>query len=205
MTYLFVLFQAGTVVSLNSVLALQINDDLMDSFPFPFPGSELTPTVGVGLRQSKDLRSTPELAPSGSGSWKSLRHTHLRRILRKVSYPWSFPTSRQGSGKRTCMHSGLTDPSHAEKSTECATSTAEVRSEPRSRKVSKFKAEVDVMCRLNPAISFSVEYHFFDSTGGGAWPLLLVDRVSLVNSFNERDLSLPNSVRGILCVLHKEV
>ena len=82
---------------------------------------------------------------------------------------------------------------------------AEVCSEPRSRKVPKFKAEVDVTCRLNPVISFSLEYHLFDSTGGGAWPLLLVDRVCLVNSFNERGLSLPNSVRGILCVLHMEV
>ena len=60
MTYLLFLFQAGTVVSLNSVLALQINDELMDPFPFPFPGSELRPTVGFGLRQSKDLRSTPQ-------------------------------------------------------------------------------------------------------------------------------------------------
>ena len=36
-TYLLFLFQAGTVVSLNSVLALQINDELMFSFPFSFP------------------------------------------------------------------------------------------------------------------------------------------------------------------------
>jgi len=36
---------------------------------------------------------------------------------------------------------------------------------------------------------------FLDSMGGGAWPFLVGGLICLVNSDNERDLSLLNSAR----------
>ena len=50
---------------------------------------------------------------------------------------------------------------------------------------------------------------FLDSMGGGAWPFLVGGVICLVNSVNERDLNLLNSVanlrswmllRGTMCV-----
>ncbi len=38
---------------------------------------------------------------------------------------------------------------------------------------------------------------FLDSMGGGAWPFLVGGVICLVNSVNERDLSLLNSRRNI--------
>ncbi len=35
---------------------------------------------------------------------------------------------------------------------------------------------------------------FLDSMGGGAWPFLVGGVICLVNSVNERDLDLPNSL-----------
>ena len=55
---------------------------------------------------------------------------------------------------------------------------------------------------------------FLDSMGGGAWPFLVGGVICLVNSVNERDLSLLTSrpvakrarlLRGTLWVKHKEV
>ncbi len=37
---------------------------------------------------------------------------------------------------------------------------------------------------------------FLDSMGGGAWPFLVGGVICLVNSVNERDLSLLNSCRN---------
>ena len=39
---------------------------------------------------------------------------------------------------------------------------------------------------------------FLDSMGGGAWPFLVGGLICLVNSDNERDLSLLNSGRSAL-------
>jgi hypothetical protein len=39
---------------------------------------------------------------------------------------------------------------------------------------------------------------FLDSMGGGAWPFLVGGLICLVNSDNERDLSLLNSARSAL-------
>ena len=38
---------------------------------------------------------------------------------------------------------------------------------------------------------------FLDSMGGGAWPFLVGGVICLVNSVNERDLDLLNSLRHI--------
>ena len=39
---------------------------------------------------------------------------------------------------------------------------------------------------------------FLDSMGGGAWPFLVGGVICLVNSVNERDLNLLNSVEFLL-------
>ena len=39
---------------------------------------------------------------------------------------------------------------------------------------------------------------FLDSMGGGAWPFLVGGVICLVNSVNERDLDLLNSVEFLL-------
>ncbi len=40
---------------------------------------------------------------------------------------------------------------------------------------------------------------FLDSMGGGAWPFLVGGVICLVNSVNERDLDLLNSLVNTLC------
>ena len=40
---------------------------------------------------------------------------------------------------------------------------------------------------------------FLDSMGGGAWPFLVGGVICLVNSVNERDLSLLNSRFNLYC------
>lgn len=42
---------------------------------------------------------------------------------------------------------------------------------------------------------------FLDSMGGGAWPFLVGGVICLVNSVNERDLDLLNSLHHLLMVL----
>ena len=42
---------------------------------------------------------------------------------------------------------------------------------------------------------------FLDSMGGGAWPFLVGGVICLVNSVNERDLDLLNSVEETLQLL----
>ena len=46
---------------------------------------------------------------------------------------------------------------------------------------------------------------FLDSMGGGAWPFLVGGVICLVNSVNERDLSLLNSYVNLLKKRVKEV
>ncbi len=41
---------------------------------------------------------------------------------------------------------------------------------------------------------------FLDSMGGGAWPFLVGGVICLVNSVNERDLSLLNSRANTSCI-----
>ena len=43
---------------------------------------------------------------------------------------------------------------------------------------------------------------FLDSMGGGAWPFLVGGGICLVNSVNERDLDLLNSIYYLLIVRH---
>ncbi len=44
---------------------------------------------------------------------------------------------------------------------------------------------------------------FLDSMGGGAWPFLVGGVICLVNSVNERDLSLLNSLSNCLRNWHE--